>query len=386
MTSPELSILMVTFGARDWAERALEAVHANTDVPFEVIVVDNGSADGTPEMIAERFPDVQLVRNEENAGFGRANNQAAALARAPVLALVNSDAIVPAGWAPPLLEQLARDGIGVVVPALVHDDGRLQAAGAVLGADGSVLGLGDGEDPADPAYAFPRICDFGAAACMLLRRDAFEAVGGFDTRYHPAYFEDVDLCMSLAARGWQTLYDPRVRVLHGVFGSGGHEQAADLFWRNREPFLERWGAELVSTRVPTVWPVDPARTLAARDALTLGRVLVLCGDELPVSDSELAALCDPGRRLRVTLVAAGGDGAAWLARGAEVLVTPDPETIVRGRAGHYDVIVGVTRAVADAVREHQPQAVIGDTVAAGARLVRELVQPPVARGPHNRLG
>ncbi len=275
-----MSIVVVTHGAWPWAERALTAAGAHTDVPHEIIVVDNASPDGTTARIRERFPDVQLLANDTNAGFGAANNQAAAIARGEVLALLNSDAVVPAGWIQPLLAALRRPGVGAVVPALVNEDGTMQVAGALVAPDGSVLALGNGDDVEDPAWRFPRATDFGAAACMLLRHDTFLEVGGFLDAYNPAYFEDVDLCLTLLERGLRTVYVPAVRVLHGGFSSGGEPDAEKLFERNRPVFVARWGDKLAATHPPSLWPPDPATMLAARDALATGRALVLC-DTIP---------------------------------------------------------------------------------------------------------
>ncbi len=371
MTAPAIAVVMATYGAREWTERALDAVSAHTSVPHEVVVVDNASTDGTRDMIRERFPRVRLVANEENVGYGAANNQAARLTSAPVLALLNSDAIVPPGWAEPLLGALRRPGVGAVVPTLVHLDGRMQTAGAVLGADGSVLALGNGADAADPFYAFTRVCDFGAGACLLVHTTDFLAVGGFDPIYDPAYFEDADLCLKLEARGQRTVYVPDVRVEHLQFASSDPDRAAELFLRSRAPFLERWADHLAVRRLPSVLPEHPARTLAARDALTRARVLVVCGDAFPDPRmaTELATLADPVRELRVTVIAAAGDAAAWSRCGAEAVVSEDPAAVLAARAGHYDVVVGADPRIA---RAHQPQALTVPTALAAAAAVADL--------------
>lgn len=342
-----LSIVVVTHGAWSWTERALSAAAAHTDVEHEIVVVDNASPDDMASRIRERFPEVRLLANETNAGFGAANNQAAEIARGEVLALLNSDAVVPAGWARPLLAALDRPGVGAVVPALVNEDGTMQIAGALAAPDGSVLALGNGDDVDDPAWRFPRATDFGAAACMLLRRDDFLAAGGFLDVYNPAYFEDVDLCLTLLERGLRTLYVPDVRVLHGGFSSGGEAAAAELFERNRPVFVERWGEVLAATHPPSLWPPNPATTLAARDALATGRALIAC-DSIPAPDA--SALGDAVRAVlaelpwaRITLAGRAGDPEPWWRMGVEVLLREDPERVEAERPGHY----GVVAAAAD---------------------------------------
>jgi GT2 family glycosyltransferase/SAM-dependent methyltransferase len=339
--APLVSIVIVTHGAWSWAERAIGAAVVNTDVDHEIIVVDNASPDGTAEKVRERFPQVRLVANDDNAGFGAANNQAAEIARGEYLALVNSDAVVPAGWIAPLLAALERPGVGAATPALVNEDATMQIAGALAAPDGSVLALGNGDDVDDPAWRFARATDFGAAACMLLRRADFLAAGGFFDAYNPAYFEDADLCMTLLERGLRTIYVPEVRVLHGGFSSGGEAAAAELFERNRPTFVARWGAKLATTHPPSLWPPDPATTLAARDALAMGRALVLC-DSIPAPDGELGTaarqVLEELPWARLTIAARDGDPAPWWRMGVEVLFRDDPAAMKAERAGHYDTV------------------------------------------------
>ena len=353
-----MSIVVVTHGAWSWSRRALNAVTSHTTVPHEIIVVDNASPDGTAGHIREHFPDIRLLANETNVGFGAANNQAAQIARGEFLALVNSDAVVPAGWIEPLLAAMRRPGVGAVVPALVNEDGTMQIAGALVAPDGSVLALGNGDDLDDPAWRFPRATDFGAAACMLLRRETFLHAGGFLDAYNPAYFEDVDLCLTLLEQGLRTMYIPDVRVLHGGFASGGTSSAAKLFERNRPIFVARWGGKLATTHPPSLWPPDPATTLAARDALSTGRALAVC-ETIPSPTEELGdAVREVQESLpwaRITIAGRDGDPAPWWDMGVEVILRDDPEQIVAERAGHYDLIAEASNFSAGDTLDALPQ-------------------------------
>lgn len=377
--APALSVLFVAHGAWDWTDRALAAVAEHTRVPHEVVLVDNASPDGTAERVRLGHPGVVLVENADNAGFGPGNNQAAALARAPVLVLLNTDAIVGPGWSEPLLAALARPGVGAAVAQLVHLDGRLQEAGALLGADGSVLAYGDGRDPEDLAYRFPRVVDFGAAACMAVRAELFAQLGGFDDRYAPAYYEDADLCLRLAEAGWATVYEPAARVTHVRYASSDGERAHELSARNRERFVARW-RERLATLPPSLSPPHPATVLAARDAVTDGRVLVLADAADPATvERLLAALLELRPRARVTLLAApdAEPWAQWAERGVEVATASDTTAWLDQRRFHADLVIGGS-GFRGALHEFQPQALVLDEPPGLAELAGALTRAGLA--------
>ena len=123
-------------------------------------------------------------------------------------------------------------------------------------------------------YRFPRSIDYGAAACLLLRRRVFAELGGFDSRYAPAYYEDADLGMRLAERGLRVMYEPRSTVTHVRYGSGGTDGAATLSERNRALFVERWAPTLKGRPWTFIGTSDQA-VITARDALATPRILVL---------------------------------------------------------------------------------------------------------------
>ena len=354
----DLSVLIASHNAWTWTERALTALYEHTKCSFEVVVVDNGSTDGTVEHLRRQFPQARVVVNGTNEGFGPATNRAAELARSPVVLLLNTDAVVSPGWHPLLARQLNRPGVGAVVPALVNADGSLQGAGALLGADGSVVSYGAGADVGDGRFAFRRAVPFGAAACLLMRRADFLAVGGLDPAYAPAYFEDVDLCFKLAERGLRTICEPSVRVLHGGFASSVPGRALELYERHRPVFVERWGRELASFP-PTLFPPSPRRELAARDVTAEGRVLFLV-PELGVPDDVVRELVRrrPWARVSVFAVAAGAAPALWWDLGIEVIVGPEVATILDERSMHYDVVVSPVEYAPLVARYQQCAAVL----------------------------
>lgn len=360
--SPLVSILIVTYGGWEWCRRALEAVARHTDLPHEVIVVDNASPDGTGRRLVDDVRGATVMLNPRNVGFGPAVNQAAAAARGRFLALLNPDAEVQPGWLPPLLESLERRiDVGAVVGRLLNVDGSLQEAGSLVWSDGSTLALGAGEDPADPAHRFPFSPDYGSAACLVIRRATFLEVGGFDPAYLPAYCEDVDLALRLGDHGLRVRYEPRCTVVHGRFAASGERGAARLIERNREILRSRWGHAL-GARVPPSDPDHTHRVTAARDAAALDRLLVV---GRPTPRAALLALAARFPDDRVTWLATGTapDGAAIdeLARAGVEVASPDrPEAWLEDRLFHFSAVVllgaEAAAALGRGVEWSQPQA------------------------------
>jgi GT2 family glycosyltransferase len=260
---PDVSIVMVTRDGSDVVERALRALLENTTPCYELILIDNASGDGTPALLRE-VENATVVLNTRNYGFGVANNQGATHARGRHVLFLNQDAFVHPRWLPPLLERIDSDArIGAIGPMLLNPNGSLQCAGALLSRSGSATCYGDGDRPERPEYRFTRVVDYLAGACLLVRRRAFNEVGGFDPAYGLAYFEDSDLCLALAARGYRSVYEPSSTVTH----MRGRPSAALLLLalRNRALFEQRWRRVLASR------PLSPLaatrrRKLGARDA------------------------------------------------------------------------------------------------------------------------
>ena len=352
----DVAVVIVTHGAWAWTRRALTALAAHTPEPHELVVVDNASPDGTLAGLAAEFPAVRVIANAANAGFGCGCNQGARAVAAPFVVFLNSDALVEPGWLAPLRAVVAgRPDVAAAVPCVLDLDGRVQCAGALLGRDGTVLEHGNGAAPDDPAVAFPRAVDFGPAACLLADRARFLAAGGFSDVYAPAYYEDADLCLALAAAGGRTVYVPAARVRHVRYASGGPAAAAALSARNRTRFARRWG-DALDGRPASLHPPSPHTALAARDAPADGRVLVAGAPAAGSAGAAwLHALLAARPWARVTLAAGGADAEHWLPHGVEVLAAPAAE-VLAARPCHYDAVAG-DEIRASLLAAHQPQAV-----------------------------
>ena len=356
---PVVSVLMAAHGGWPLTRQAIAAIIEHTEPAFELIVVDNASPDETGRRLGE-IAGLRLMRNRENRGFGPANHPAAAQARGEFLFFLNTDAFVHPGWLEPLLATGGKDQVGAVVPRLLNADGSLQEAGGLLARDGSVLPYGDGDDPDLNCYRFPRAVDYGSAAGMLMRRSTFAALGGFDERYAPAYFEDLDLCLRMAEQGLGVRYEPASVLTHVRGGSGKPDAATALSERNHRRFVERWHRAL-GGRPWTLVNASGQAVIAARDALASPRVLIGSPAGHPAAAAVVEELLAGWPRARVTWANESqtkDDPAALRARGAEVLNAEDGAWL-EARLFHYDLVLvaeGPENGFASAVARTQPQA------------------------------
>jgi GT2 family glycosyltransferase len=366
---PVATVVMVTYGGWDLARRTLETLATNTKTSYEVVVVDNPTDEDVASRLREEVEGAEIILNAQNEGFGPANNRGAAAARGRYLMFLNIDALVRPGWLEPLVEILESDPrAGAAVPLFLNEDGTVQEAGGLLFRDGSTHMYGAGADPGDPAYRFRRYVDYGSAACLLVDRKAFEAVGGFDPAYVPAYCEDVDLQLKLHERGLRTLFEPRSEVVHLRFGSSGmtEDAAARMVEANTAILRRRW-PHVLSRRPPSPFdaPGHDLRLVAARDADALERILVVAEDHHPRALVDALRERHPTGRITVLGVRWRPEGSEvddLLASGVEVAAfgSPAPAEWVRSRRFHYTAALCPEGypppAVARALMEWQPQA------------------------------
>jgi N-acetylglucosaminyl-diphospho-decaprenol L-rhamnosyltransferase len=251
------------FNGFERLERALESLRAQTR-PVDVVVADNGSGDGSAELLRERFAEVGLVELGRNLGFGQALNRAIAERPGDPAILLNNDVECEPHFVEAMLA--AADGAETVAGVLVQeaDPGRIDSAGVV--ADRTLMGFDylHGELAAAALSAPAPLGPTGGAA--LYRLDAFRAVGGFDERIF-LYYEDLDLALRLRAAGARCRLAGEARALHAYSASSG---AASSFkyshsgW-SRGYMLRRYGS--------TSRPRDAARVLVAEGALCAGQIV-----------------------------------------------------------------------------------------------------------------
>jgi GT2 family glycosyltransferase len=241
-----VAVAIISWNTRELLGRCLESVLE--DRPAEAIVIDNGSADGSPDMVRQRFPGVRLTVNPHNPGFGAAGNQAFALTSAPYLLLLNGDTEVRPGGLEAIAGYLDQHPtVGVVGPKLVHPDGRLQSSCSSFphpllplvkskGLTRLIRRIPVLRDRALDTWPHdqPRRVPWVVGAALFIRRRAFEAVGGFDESFH-LYFEEPDLCRRMLLAGWETHFAPVTDVIH-VEGASTQQRPSEVLWAWAESY------------------------------------------------------------------------------------------------------------------------------------------------------
>ena len=230
--APDISVAVVSYNTKDLLRACLRSLmdrEADGEAHLEIIVADNGSADGSPDMVRTEFPSVCVIETGENLGFGRANNRALLNASGRAYCLLNSDAELLPGALTQALAALDSDAkIGLVGGQLLWPDGRLQTS---YGDDPTLLGIlreqtftGAAVHAPHAAPSFDTVTDVPqiCGAFMLIRPEAWRQLGGFDPWYF-MYNEDVDLNFRLRRAGWRVVFAPQVRITHHLGASSSSD-------------------------------------------------------------------------------------------------------------------------------------------------------------------
>lgn len=302
--APVVSVCIAVVSDHGLIEGCLRSIwDSHPSVPVEVVVVANGLR-GTSLAQLQARSDIVLVESSVNAGFSGGNNLAAGAAKGDYLLLLNDDSVVTDGFVDRLLSAVDRDpSIAAAGGKIVSTDGTLQEAGSVLWSDGWVAHVGSGLPADGSGYDYVRDVDYISANGLLVDRRAWDAVGGLDERYFPAYYEDVDLCLALRALGHRVVYEPRATLEHLESQSTSSPFRSFLLVRNRALLVEKWSTSLQELPAHPE-PVDAAAIDAAvlRSQHSIGRVLVVegaRGSDLQM-DAAVEALATAGWSVIVT--------------------------------------------------------------------------------------
>src|SRR6266513_1683049 len=241
------SVIIVTYNSEEHIANCLKALAGKTE--WQIILIDNASVDSTIQRARESGVNLRIVSNRANIGFAAALNQGAKMASGEVLLILNPDVIITAGSLSKLVDTLSKDEVGAATGMLVGRDGspavgfnvrRFPTLARML-AEVLLLNRLWKRNPLNREY---RCLDFDhsalqeieqpAGACLAVKRDVWESLGGFDEAFYPVWFEDVDFCLRLRLHGCKIIYGPAAVFIH----TGGHS-VNQLSFYDRQVFWYR---------------------------------------------------------------------------------------------------------------------------------------------------
>jgi len=271
VSSPLVSVVVVNWNRGDLLRACLRSLEAQSFRDFEILVVDNGSGDGSPAMVEAEFPAARVIRNDANRGYCAANNQGIAAARGRYVALINNDAEADPRWIEELLGAFrVADDVGMAASKILvwESRGTIDKAGHLIYPDGQNRGRGTGEadwgqyDRVEET-AWPDGC------AAMYRKDMLDAIGGFDEDFF-AYADDAELGLRARIAGWRCLYVPAAVVFHHHGSTLGRFSTERLFLIERNRL---WlAAKLFPWRLLALNPVYfTLRVAAAAFGMMVGR-------------------------------------------------------------------------------------------------------------------
>ena len=246
--NPQVSIVIPVYNQFDYTYHCLESILKNSgDCTYEVIIANDCSTDLTRE-INDIIQGIKVITNKTNLRFLLNCNNAAKYAKGKYLLFLNNDTQVQENWLEPLVDLMKRDKtVGMVGSKLIYADGYLQEAGGILWKDASAWNYGNRQNPNDSEFSYVHEVDYISGAAIMIHRYLWKKIGGFDTRFAPAYCEDSDLAFEVRKQGYKVMLQPKSVVVHfeGIsngtdVSSGQKKYQVD----NQKKFYEKWKEEL----------------------------------------------------------------------------------------------------------------------------------------------
>lgn len=221
--SPAVSIIIPVYNGWKMNYRCVKSIIEHTSsVTYEIIFADDCSTDETKNA-TDKIKNLVHIYNKTNLGFLLNCNHAAKSARGEFILFLNNDTEVMPNWLSPLVDLIKSDSsIGMVGSKLIYPDGRLQEAGGIIWNDASGWNYGKFQDANASEFNYVKEADYISGAAIMIRKNIWQELGGFDERYVPAYCEDSDIAFAIRSKGYKVMYQPLSEVVH--FESVSHKK------------------------------------------------------------------------------------------------------------------------------------------------------------------
>ena len=244
----EISFIIPCYDQLAYTVNCLQSIAEHKiNAAYEIIVINDASPEDDYSILSS-IPGLTLINNEVNLGYLESCNKASALAKGRYLYLLNNDTYVTEGSVDALYQTFSDfPKAGLVGSKLYYSNGILQEAGGIVWNDGSAWNYGRFEISNEPRFNYLRSVDYCSAASVMIPRDLFDKLGGFDPIYKPAYYEDTDLALRIRHSGWDVLYQPQSKIVHYEGISHGTDPSQGLKKHqliNQKTFQQRWSQKL----------------------------------------------------------------------------------------------------------------------------------------------
>ncbi len=316
MADAPVSVIIPNYDGRTMLAGCLDSVLSQAPAPAEITVVDNGSTDGSREMVRRSYPSVKLIGLESNLGFAKACNIGAAASSAPLLAFVNNDCIALPGWLDALAGAMEDQGgrVGAVSSSMRNagNAALIDSAGGEIDLLGFMRDRGAGMSAA--LYSSRDEIPFPCAGACLVRRSALAAGEPVFWETLESYVEDVDLGFRLFAAGWRTLFEPSAVVLHEHSATGSRDPLGKetRCVRNRLLVLRRHlPAGTFRSLLPVILAGQAAWTVSALSSVRIRQLRALCRGTLGGLTMRICRDPDPRGHLLMARFATPPEGGPF---------------------------------------------------------------------------
>lgn len=243
---PLVSIIIPVHNKFRYTYHLLNSIlNINITIPYEIIIADDMSNDET-KIIEQYTKNIVILHNDKKYNFLLNCNKASKFAKGKYILFLNNDSKVYNGWLNSLVKLIeSNDKIGMVGSKLIFPDGRLQEAGGIVFNDGKCSNFGRYDYSDKPEYNYVKEVDYISGASILIRKSIWEKIGGFDEKFIPKYYEDIDLAFQLRKNGYKVIYQPKSIVIHYERITKQLNSGINHFQEiNKNKFIEKWTNEL----------------------------------------------------------------------------------------------------------------------------------------------
>lgn len=256
--NPQVTIVLPVFNQAEHSLNCLLSIAAcDPEITKQVIIINNGSADVTADLLASLPDGVDIIQNPDNYGFLVACRQAGGLVQGEYMLLLHQHTQLLSGCLQHLIEMASSDAmVGAVGSKILYPDGHLFSAGGIVFNNGSYCHYGHMQDPTLPTFSQSRETDYCPDVSLLIKTGLWHHLGGFDERYVPMGYQDVDLCFGLRQAGYAVMYCPQSQVVYDAESDVtiSPEQAQ----MSRAHFVAKWDTMLDEQQVSAETPIDEA--------------------------------------------------------------------------------------------------------------------------------